>query len=113
MLYDQQGDHGTFILLCVFADGETLGWFRSRCCCASGHSSSGGQQPLKMMENSASDSETEDHGQPLLRRKDSGDIQKGRKILTMHAVYVFVGLKRVPLYHKFHNRTFKLILYIM
>ncbi|XP_043111450.1 sialin [Puntigrus tetrazona] len=29
-----------------------------------------------MMENSASDSETEDHVQPLLRRKDTGDLQK-------------------------------------
>ncbi|XP_016323166.1 sialin-like [Sinocyclocheilus anshuiensis] len=29
-----------------------------------------------MMEHSASDSETEDHVQPLLRRKDTGDIQK-------------------------------------
>jgi len=62
------------------------GWFRRRCCFASGHSS-GGQQPLKMMEHSASDSETEDHVQPLLRRKDT-DIQKGRKILTIHACYV-------------------------
>lgn len=96
MLYDQQGDHGTFfpffggwggggdhgtfILVCVFADGETHGWFRSRCCCAPPGHSSGGQQPLKMMEHSASDTETEDHVQPLLRRKDTGDIQKGRKI---------------------------------
>ncbi|RXN23420.1 sialin [Labeo rohita] len=29
-----------------------------------------------MMEHSASDSETEDHVQPLLRRKDTGDIKK-------------------------------------
>uniref|UniRef100_A0A8C2QBL3 Sialin n=1 Tax=Cyprinus carpio TaxID=7962 RepID=A0A8C2QBL3_CYPCA len=31
------------------------------------------------MEHSASESETEDHVQPLLRRKDTGDLQKGSR----------------------------------
>lgn len=45
--------------------------------CDSGQAA--GEQPLKMMEHSASESETEDHVQPLLRRKDTGDLQKGSR----------------------------------
>lgn len=49
-----------------------------------------------MMEHSASDSETEDHVQPLLRRKDTGEVQKGSRTLTMNAYYVFMQIYNMP-----------------
>lgn len=81
-------------MVCVFADGEPRVPHRSvlLLCCWSG----GREQPLKMMEHSASDSETEDHAQPLLRREDTGDLQKGSRTLTMNAYYVFMQMYNIP-----------------